>query len=94
MHAGESASPALVLDSDSSTGGRKAWRYMMPAAAADRESLLQDAVPFVGGEGIYEPLQGVSRVVGVVGTAHVRGIIEHWEEAASQGRMVEVLKKE
>ncbi len=33
------------------------------------------------GDGQYTPLPGVSAVVGVVGTAHVRGIIRAWTAA-------------
>ena len=67
---------------------------MMPQAAEDREGPLKEAFPFAGGEGVYQPLQGVSRVVGVVGTAHVRGIIENWDAAASQTGMAEVLHRD
>ena len=66
----------------------------MPEGAEDRDRPLQRAAPFAGGEGIYQPLQGASRVVGIVGTAHVRGILEQWEAAASEEGMLGMLTKE
>jgi len=33
------------------------------------------------GDGVYEALPGPSAVVGVVGTAHIRGIIREWQKA-------------
>lgn len=45
------------------------------------------------GDGQYKPLAGVSAVVGVVGTAHVRGIIRAWpsaEQDTDVARLVDV----
>lgn len=66
----------------------------MPDAAEDRDSPLQRCTPYLGGEGVYEPLQGVTKVVGVVGTAHVRGIVENWEAAESAEGVVRLLADE
>ena len=41
------------------------------------------------GDGRYEALQGVGAVVGVVGTAHVRGIIRAWPAAQADFADVE-----
>ena len=39
------------------------------------------ACPADEGDGVYEPLPAPAAVVGVVGTAHVRGIIREWQAA-------------
>ncbi|KAK9790773.1 hypothetical protein WJX73_006178 [Symbiochloris irregularis] len=92
---GFSGSPALVQQpGNSSPDGRQTWRYLMPDAAEARDSPLQRSAPYLGGEGVYEPLQGVSKVVGVVGTAHVRGIIENWEAAESAEGVTRLLGNE
>ena len=66
----------------------------MPEGAQNSEHALQDAAPFVGGEGLYKPNKRAFRVVGVVGSAHVRGIIEHWDAAAADEAAIKVLTKD
>ena len=95
--AGVSVSPALVLQNGkigSDASDRQVWHYLMPDEAKDESSALQRVAPYLGGEGLYEPLQGVSRVVGVVGSAHVRGIIQDWAGADSAKGMVQLLSEE
>lgn len=36
------------------------------------------------GDGAYTPLKGVRRVVAVVGTAHVRGMVREWQAAIEE----------
>lgn len=65
------AAPAFLADS---VEGHQVWRYMMAEGAPPR------ACPTGRGDGQFTPHKGASAVVGVVGTAHVRGIIQEWEK--------------
>jgi len=42
------------------------------------------AAPQGLGDGAYTPLRGVQRVVAVVGTAHVRGMVREWQVATEE----------
>ena len=53
-------------------------RYLMP------EDGMELGCPSGSGDGTYEPLKGVGAVVGVVGTAHVHGIVKYWESSAAK----------
>ncbi|KAK9807775.1 hypothetical protein WJX72_008889 [[Myrmecia] bisecta] len=74
--AGTPAAPAYVADQ---VGGQTVWRYVMPDGGPAA------ACPTGWGEGVYEPRQGPSAVVAVVGSAHVPGIIQEWNKADAQG---------
>ena len=54
--------------------GELLWRYMGPEAGP-----LESAPPGFG-DGAVAPLEGVHAVVGVVGSAHVRGMVREWGE--------------
>jgi hypothetical protein len=56
--------------------GQPVWRFMVPHGAPE------EAAPRGLGDGAYEPLRDVRRVVGVVGTAHVRGLVQEWEQGS------------
>ncbi len=49
----------------------------------------EEATPPGNGEGEYKPAQAPERMVAVVGSAHVRGILREWEKVSHQ----EYLKK-
>ena len=76
--AGLPASPAYIMDRDQ---GRTIWRYTIP------EGGPEEASPPGNGEGQYKPLQAPGRLVAVVGSAHVRGILREWEGVSRQGYM-------
>ncbi|GIL84546.1 hypothetical protein Vretimale_14392 [Volvox reticuliferus] len=64
--------PAYVFDE---VDGKAVWRYAMP------EDGPQRSAPQGLGDGALMGLRGVSAVVGVVGSAHVRGMVRDWPEA-------------
>ena len=45
------------------------------------------------GDGAYAPLTGPKAVVGVIGSAHVRGMCKQWEESVKEAGQVEELLK-
>lgn len=55
-------------------------RYMMPESGPRR------CAPMGQGDGEYKPIQGVRSVVGIVGSAHVRGMIKEWERLEDSGK--------
>lgn len=67
--------PALVKTVD---GSRLIYRYAMPMKPSD-----PTICPAGAGEGVYEPLQA-RRIVAVVGTAHVRGILDYLSSDGDQ----------
>ncbi|CAL5220498.1 g2527 [Coccomyxa viridis] len=69
------ASPAYIKDRDQ---GRTIWRYTMP------EGGPEEATPPGNGEGEYKPAQAPGKLVAVVGSAHVRGILREWEKVSHQ----------
>ncbi|PNW74532.1 hypothetical protein CHLRE_12g492350v5 [Chlamydomonas reinhardtii] len=64
--------PLYVLDD---VDGSAVWRYAMPEAGPAR------AAPPGFGDGGVGPLAGVRAVVGVIGSAHVRGMVRDWQAA-------------
>ncbi|KAF5825960.1 hypothetical protein DUNSADRAFT_5649 [Dunaliella salina] len=54
------------------------WRFMVPEGAPEA------AAPRGLGDGAYTPLKGARRVVAVVGTAHVKGIVREWSQAVEE----------
>ncbi|KAG2452693.1 hypothetical protein HYH02_002925 [Chlamydomonas schloesseri] len=73
--------PLYVLDD---VDGSAVWRYAMPEAGPAR------AAPPGFGDGGVGALPGVRSVVGVIGSAHVRGMVRDWQ-AAVQDCSVEPL---
>ncbi|KAG2427850.1 hypothetical protein HXX76_012171 [Chlamydomonas incerta] len=73
--------PMYVLDE---VDGAAVWRYAMPEAGPAR------AAPPGFGDGGVAALPGVRSVVGVIGSAHVRGMVRDWQ-AAVQDSNVEPL---
>lgn len=64
-------------------------RYMMPEGA----SASSATTGF--GDGPFKPLAGPSAVVGVVGSAHVKGMVKSWHESlAAAGDVGQFLKVE
>ena len=47
----------------------------------------EEATPPGNGEGQYKPVRGPERLVAVVGSAHVRGILREWGSVSRQGYM-------
>ena len=45
------------------------------------------------GLGTYKGLSDVKNVVGVVGSAHVGGILREWESAAEQEKLTELINR-
>uniref|UniRef100_A0A061R0E3 Uncharacterized protein n=1 Tax=Tetraselmis sp. GSL018 TaxID=582737 RepID=A0A061R0E3_9CHLO len=72
----EGVSPSYVLCREAD--GSATYRYMMPA------NNLENSCPKGSGDGVFEPIEGVSSVVAVVGTAHVYGIVRNWEKIADK----------
>lgn len=71
-HAGSAAvCPAYVRDI---VGGQLVWRFMMP------ENAPPATAPVGLGDGAFKPLKGARSVVGIVGSAHVHGMIREWSE--------------
>jgi len=68
-------SPAYVRDNKN---GSPVWRFMVPEGAPEA------AAPRGLGDGAYTPLKGARRVVAVVGTAHVKGIVREWPQAVQE----------
>ncbi|GLI59093.1 hypothetical protein VaNZ11_000782 [Volvox africanus] len=64
--------PAYVFDE---IDGKAVWRYAMPEGGPQRSA------PQGLGDGALLGLRGVSAVVGVVGSAHARGMLREWPEA-------------
>uniref|UniRef100_A0A7S0RDT8 Uncharacterized protein n=1 Tax=Chlamydomonas leiostraca TaxID=1034604 RepID=A0A7S0RDT8_9CHLO len=62
--------PAYVRDE---VNGQTVWRLMMP------ENGPMASAPAGSGDGEFKPLKGVKSVVGVIGSAHVRGMIREWD---------------
>lgn len=73
------ASPAFVYEADSPTTGY--FRYCvgdgLPEKARPGEGELGHGAPE------YSPLKNVSTVLGIVGAAHVRGIVDAWPRVSS-----------
>lgn len=81
--AGRPASPALIYDEDQH--GRHRWRYVMPDGGPAGSSWLG------AGEGVYHPLERPQRVVALVGSAHVRGMLQHWDLPQDDSHMAAIL---
>uniref|UniRef100_A0A383WD58 Uncharacterized protein n=1 Tax=Tetradesmus obliquus TaxID=3088 RepID=A0A383WD58_TETOB len=78
--------PAYVADQDD---GQLIWRYMVP------EGATASSAPAGAGDGPYVPLAGPTAVVSVVGSAHVRGMVQRWQESlAAAGQLDELLTVE
>jgi|LauGreSBDMM110SN_4_FD.fasta_scaffold40857_2 hypothetical protein len=77
--------PAYVLDR---VEGQLMWRLMQAQGAPP------EACPPGYGDGEYVPLPGVRTVVKVVGTAHMRGMMQRWPEAVSSPREVRELLRD
>lgn len=82
---GTGASPAFVLDTSKE---RHAWHYVMPKAAPE------GCASVGSGDGQYQAAKGVRAVVGVIGSAHVGGIVAEWSRASDQERLAELLRDE
>lgn len=76
--------PAFILDR---VEDRLVWRLMQGKGAPNEASTLGY------GDGEYLPLQDVSCVVNIVGTAHVQGIVKAWQKALSSPADVDNLIK-
>ncbi len=63
--------PAFVLGE---VEGQLLWRYMVP------EGGPLGSAPQGSGDGAFRPLEGVAAVVGVVGSAHVHGMVNEWQQ--------------
>ena len=81
--AGSGASPAYILETSDE---RHAWHYAMPKDAPEGCSVSGC------GLGEYVPMKNASAVVGVVGSAHVGGIVREWQDAADQEKLSRLLK--
>lgn len=69
--------------------GQLIWRYMVP------EGATASSAPAGAGDGPYVPLAGPRAVVSVVGSAHVRGMVQRWQESlAAAGQLDELLTAE
>jgi len=79
------AAPAFVAGTLPS--GQLVWRYMMPKDGP------AGSAPKGLGDGAYAPLTGPKAVVGVIGSAHVRGMCKQWEESVKEAGQVEELLK-
>ncbi|KAF6254495.1 hypothetical protein COO60DRAFT_1703286 [Scenedesmus sp. NREL 46B-D3] len=78
--------PAYVADQDN---GQLIWRYMVP------EGATASSAPSGAGDGPYVPLAGPAAVVSVVGSAHVRGMVQMWQDSlAAAGQLDDLLKAE
>jgi len=64
--------PEFVRDDQQ---GRVVWRYMMPVGAPP------GSAPAGLGDGCVQPLERVHTVVGIVGSAHVPGMIREWQQS-------------
>jgi hypothetical protein len=71
--------PAFVRDKDPGTG-RPLWRFMMP----EQGPLI--SAPQGLGDGAVQPLKSARAVVGIVGSAHVRGMVREWSSSVQQPR--------
>jgi hypothetical protein len=83
--AGGAASPAFVLDT---IEDRHAWQYAMPGDAPAGCSK-----PGCG-LGEYRGVAGPRAVVGVVGSAHVGGIVREWKQSQDLDRLSQLLNHE
>lgn len=66
--------PAYVLDT---VEGQAVWRFAAPEGAPLRSA------PAGYGDGAIGAMSGVRAVVGVIGSAHVRGMVRGWREAVA-----------
>jgi hypothetical protein len=65
--------------------GQTVWQYLMPDGAPVA------AAPQGLGDGAAQPLAGVRTVVGVVGSAHVPGMVRQWQEAVASPGTIDLL---
>lgn len=72
-------SPALVCDADGVGTGY--YRYCMGAGVPEKARPGEGELGHSAPE--YLPMTDVSTVLGIVGAAHVRGIVDAWPEASS-----------
>jgi hypothetical protein len=77
--------PALVLGE---VEGQLLWRYMVP------EDAPLGSAPKGSGDGAFGPLEGVAAVVGVVGSAHVHGMVNEWQRHVGDVSVNELLRVE
>lgn len=64
------------------------WRYGMPQRAPEGCTVLGY------GDGEYKAAAPIKAVVGVVGSAHVAGIVREWESAGNLDRLTELQSRE
>ncbi len=84
MGAGTSSfSPVFVRDQ---VDGQQVWRFAVPDVAP-----VAAAPAGLGDGALTEPLRGVRTVVGIVGSAHVPGMVRQWKEALDKPSDVETL---
>ena len=77
--------PAYVLDV---IEGQPMWRFMQAEGAP------AEACPSGFGDGSYTPLADVRRIVKIVGTAHVQGMVQRWADAVAAPREVGALLRD
>ena len=78
-HTGQAGCPAFIKQSQE---GLQTWQYVMPANPVE-----PNACPTGFGSGINSGRKGISSVVAVVGSAHVRGIVSQLQHIqAKSGR--------
>ena len=82
---GKGAAPAFVLDKRNL---RHAWQFAMPSKAP--AGVSEQGM----GQGTYNGVSNVKSVVGIVGSAHVGGIIREWETASNLDQITTLLEKE
>ncbi len=75
--------PAYVTDE---VDGQRVWRYAMPEGAPARSA------PKGFGDGALQALPGVRAVVGVVGSAHVHGMVREWSRCVEDQAVDALLK--
>lgn len=75
--------PAFVMDH---VDGVPVWRYMVP------EGGEEVAAPAGAGDGAYQPLPSVRRVVAVVGMAHARGMARSWQDSLKDSDVSQLLQ--
>lgn len=66
--------------------GQMVWGYMVPEAAP------AGSAPSGLGDGAFKPLPGVRSIVGVVGSAHVRGMVREWNTCVKDTNVEDLLK--
>ena len=64
------------------------WRFMQAEGAP------AEACPSGFGDGSYTPLADVRRIVKIVGTAHVQGMVQRWADAVAAPREVGALLRD